>query len=172
VEEYLALEETASRRHEYVVGEVYAMTGATKRHNRIAGNVYAALLSAARGGPCRVYVETVKLRVADDVFYYPDVMVACEPEGENPVFEEEPCLVVEVLSQSTESTDRREKLAAYKRLPSLRAYLIVSQEQRRVERCFRDEEGRWGWATLSDEGSFTLSCPEARLSLGDIYEGL
>lgn len=83
VQEYLEMEETASVRHEYVGGMVYAMTGATKRHNRITGNVYARLLAAARGGPCRVYVEAVKLRV-EDVIYYPDVMVAPRTKTRTP----------------------------------------------------------------------------------------
>nr|MBA3793598.1 Uma2 family endonuclease [Rubrobacter sp.] len=106
------MEKTATVRHEYVAGEVYAMTGASRRHNRIAGNVYRRLADAAAGGPCRVYMETVKLR--KDIFYYPEVMVACGSEPENPYYEDAPCLVVEVVSPSTESTDRREKLAAYK----------------------------------------------------------
>ncbi len=112
VEEYLKLEESATVRHEYVAGEIHAMTGATRRHNRIAGNVYATLLSAARNSTCRVYMETVKLRAAADTIYYPDVMVACGSEPEDPYVESEPCLVVEVVSSNTEMTDRREKLAA------------------------------------------------------------
>ena len=123
VEDYLEMEKTATVRHEYVAGEVYAMTGASRRHNRIAGNVYRRLADAAAGGPCRVYMETVKLR--KDIFYYPEVMVACGSEPENPYYEDAPCLVVEVVSPSTESTDRREKLAAYKRVPGLKAYLIL-----------------------------------------------
>lgn len=90
------MEETASVRHEYVGGMVYATVGATKRHNRIAGNVYARLLAAARGGPCRVYMEAVKLRV-EDVIYYPDVMVACGAE-DDPFIENAPRLAVEVAS--------------------------------------------------------------------------
>src|SRR3712207_4092571 len=81
VDEYLALEESATVRHEYVGGEIFAMVGATKRHNRIIGNIYGRLWGSARGGPCRVYSESVKLRVADDAIYYPDLMVACGPEG-------------------------------------------------------------------------------------------
>jgi Uma2 family endonuclease len=75
VEDYLEMEKTATVRHEYVAGEVYAMTGASRRHDRIAGNVYRRLADAAAGGSSRVYMETVKLK-ADDVFYHPDVMVA------------------------------------------------------------------------------------------------
>jgi Uma2 family endonuclease len=79
VDEYLKLEEGATARHEYVGGEIFALVGATKRHNRIIVNFASRLWGAARGGECRVYSESVKLRVADDVIYYPDLMVACGP---------------------------------------------------------------------------------------------
>jgi Uma2 family endonuclease len=172
VGEYLKLEEGATVRHEYVAGEIYAITGATRRHNRIAGNVYTALLSAARHGACRVYIETVKLKASEDTVYYPDVMVACGSEPEDPYMESEPCVVVEVVSPSTEITDRREKLAAYKRMPGLEAYLIVSQDRRWVERHFRAEDGAWRRADLVDTGRFPIPCPETTLSLAEVYEGL
>ena len=168
IEAYLEMEKTATVRHEYVAGEIYAMTGASRRQNRVAGNLYRRLADAAAGGPCRVYMETVKLRI-DDVFYYPDVMVACEDEPEDPYYEDSPCLIVEVVSPST---DRREKLAAYRRIPGLKAYLIVDQARMQIERHFRDEEGAWRRGDLVDEGRFSLSCPETSLSLAEIYEGL
>ena len=79
VEEYLELEKTSSVKHEYVAGEIHAMVGASRRHNRIAVNILRRLADAAEGGPCRVYISDMKLRAAEDVFYYPDVMVACVP---------------------------------------------------------------------------------------------
>jgi Uma2 family endonuclease len=172
VEEYLKLEESATVRHEYVGGEIFAMVGATKRHNRIIVNITARLWGAARGGDCRVYSEGVKLRVADDVIYYPDVMVACGPEGGDPLVEDDPCLVVEVVSPGTETTDRREKLASYKRMPGLRAYLIVAQDRRWVEHHLRDEDNLWHRGDLVDEGRFSVPCPETTLTLAEIYEGL
>jgi Uma2 family endonuclease len=171
-DEYLKLEESATVRHEYVGGEIFAMVCATKRHNRIIGNIFGRLWGATRGGACRVYSESVKLRVADDVIYYPDVMVACGPEGDDPLVEDAPCLVVEVASPSTETTDRREKLAAYKRMPALEAYLIISQDRKWVERHFRAGNGTWRRADLVDEGHFPVPCPETELSLTQIYEGL
>jgi Uma2 family endonuclease len=175
VQEYVEMEETASVRYEYVGGMAYAMVGATKWHSRITGNVYARLLAAARGCPCRVYVQAVKLRV-EDVIYYPDVMVACGPEGEDedPLIEEAPCLVVEVASPSTESIDRREKMLAYRSIPTLRAYLIVAQDDRRVERYWRDEKGEWHQGEAAGEGSkVPIPCPSPiELTLSEIYEGL
>lgn len=169
---YLELEETSPVRHEYVAGVMYALAGASKRHNRIAGNVLALLATAARGGPCRVYMSDVKLRAAEDLVYYPDVMVACGPESRDPYIEDEPCLVVEVASRTTEAIDRREKLAAYKRIPSLKAYVIIEQDHRRVQRYWRDEEGIWWDAEVIDQGRVPLPCPEVTLTLDEIYSGL
>lgn len=172
VEEYLELEESSSYRHEYVGGMIYALARATKWHNRILGNIFARLWNAAYGGPCRVYSSDVKLRAADDIFYYPDVMVACGPEGEDPLYEEEPCLAVEVSSPGTESIDRREKMFAYRRISSLKAYLIVDQERRRVERHWRDEDGYWRQGEAIEDGYIPVPCPQMKLPLAEIYEGL
>jgi Uma2 family endonuclease len=172
IEEYLELEETSAYRHEYLAGEIYAMTGATRRHNRIIVNIAAHLWAAARGGPCRVYVESVKLRAAIDTIYYPDLMVACGPEGESPWIEDAPCLVVEVTSPSTETIDRREKMLAYRRMNSLEAYVIVDQERRRVERHYRNPDRSWGVAQLVDRGPVPIPCPAVELTLDDIYEGV
>ena len=173
VEEYLKLEQIASVKHEYVAGEIHARVGASRRHNMISGRIYRRLADAAEGGPCRVYISDMKLRVADDVFYYPDVMVACEPEPEDPYTEHEPCLVVEVVSPSTETTDRREKLAAYKKVPTVRAYLIVAQDRPWIERHWRGEDGVWRRADLVDAGGVVpMPCPETEVTVAQVYEGL
>lgn len=172
VEEYLDLEETSEVRHEYVGGNVFAMVGATKRHNRIITNILRKLADAADDASCRVYAEAVKLRVSEDVFYYPDVMVACEPD-EDPLVEHRPCLVVEVVSPKTEATDRREKLLAYRSMPGLQAYLIVAQERRWVEHHFRDANGNWRRNNLVEEGNVPLDCPpETLLAFEDVYRGI
>lgn len=174
VDEYLELEKTASVKHEFVGGFIHAMTGASRRHNRIASNISALLWNSARSGPCRVFQSDMKVRAPEDTFYYPDVMVACGDEPEDEYTEDDPCLIVEVTSPSTGKTDRREKLAAYRRMPELKAYLIVSQEKRWVERHWRDENGEWHKADLTDDGAeFPVPCPPGtRLSLQEIYEGL
>jgi len=171
IEDYLAFEDTSPIRHEYVAGEIHAMTGATRRHSRITGNVFGRVWSAARGGPCRVHQVDVKLRVGE-VVYYPDVMVACGPEPSDPRIEEAPCLVVEVLSPSTEAIDRREKAMVYKGIASLASYLLVDQERRLVERYWRDVDGGWRHTTLVEQGEVPLPCPELVLTLDEIYEGV
>lgn len=172
VEEYREFERSSPVKHEYVGGHVYARVGVSRRHSRISGNIFAALRDAARGGPCRVHQSDMRVPVPDGAFYYPDVVVACGPEPEDPYIEDVPCLIVEVLSPTTAAIDRREKLLSYRRLPNLRAYLIVEQDEALVERRFRDENDRWR-TELVEEGSFSVPCPpEATLSLAEIYEGL
>lgn len=169
LDEYFDFEERSPTKHEYVDGEVFAMSGVTRRHNQIAGNIFARIWGALRGGhACRAHISDVKLRVGR-VVYYPDVMVACGPEPADDRLEDAPCLVVEVLSPSTEIVDRREKLMVYKGVASLGAYLIVSQSERRVDRYGR-ERGEWRHDVLTDQGSIALPCPELTLTLEEIYE--
>jgi Uma2 family endonuclease len=175
VAEYLTLEQTSSVKHEYVAGTLYAQAGTTRRHNLIAGNIFAKLREAVRGTPCRVLMADVKLRLDlgnDTLFYYPDIMVSCDPEPENPFYEDAPCLIVEVTSPSSDSIDRREKLLHYKQLASVKTYLIVAQETRRVTHYERDENGRWWEAEVANEGSIPLACPELTLTVADIYENV
>jgi Uma2 family endonuclease len=170
VEEYLRVEESADVRHEYVGGDVHALAGASKRHNRVALNIGRALDEASRGRPCRVYMSDVKLRAADDLYYYPDVMVACGPEGADPFVEEAPCVLVEITSPTTEAIDRREKLLVYRRIEGLRSYLIVDQASRRVDRHWRDDEGVWRHEVVGGTGRVNVPCPEVELRLDTIYE--
>jgi Uma2 family endonuclease len=174
VEEYLALEEESTVRHEYVAGMIYAHAGGTSMHNAIAANVLAALWNAARGGPCRVYGSDMRLRAADDVFYYPDLTVVCgdDEAGDDALYKHAPFLVVEITSPSTESIDRREKAFTYRKIPTLQAYLIADQNRRWVERHWRDQNGEWRQGGLTDKGTISIPCPETRLSLDEIYEGL
>ncbi len=174
VEEYLRFEETSPERHEFVGGEVYAMTGGTLRHGRIVTNMVAILHAAARGGPCSVYAQNVKLRIGDD-FYYPDVIVDCEPHAGTEVWVGGPCVAIEVHSGSTRRTDRREKLEAYRRAGSIRSYLMVEQDVRHVERHWRDDAGAWHHEEVSataGTSAVALPCPVATLTLDEIYEGV
>jgi Uma2 family endonuclease len=172
-DEYLEGELHSDTRHEYLAGEVYAMAGAGEKHNRVAGNLFFHLRAASRGKPCGVFISDMKLRIdASDAFYYPDVLVTCDPADTQPLFKTLPCLLVEVLSPSTEATDRREKLQAYRKLPTLRHYLLVSQEQRSVQWQQRDETGQWLISDLEGSGTLDLTCPgmAVTVTLDDIYE--
>ena len=172
IEEYLAYEEASATKHEYVAGHVVALAPVTARHNLIAGNITALLWLAARDGPCRVYGSNMRLRIGDDAVYYPDVQVVCDPADAEQMYTTSPCVVVEVLSPSTESIDLREKLMAYRRLESLRAYLIVYRDERRVIRHYRAENDAWFDAFHSGEGKVPVPCPELELTLAEIYSGV
>src|SRR5262245_7161128 len=156
IAEYLRFEEASTVRHEYVRGDVFAMVGGTYRHSQITLNIAVHLKAAVRGGPCHVIVSDVKVQADEDVIYYPDVSVECVARNGDDLILHQPCLVVEVTSRSTRRIDRGEKLDAYRRLPSLRAYLIVDQTRRRVTHHWRDVDGTWMSADVMDSGEITL----------------
>ena len=170
VDEYLASEDGAELRHEYIGGEVYAMTGATARHGLITLNMAAALRSHVRGSGCQLFANDMKVRLrigGDDIFYYPDILLSCDPADRAVYFRESPCLIVEVLSESTERLDRREKFFAYQRIPSLREYVLVAQDRCEVQVHRRSSD--WAAEVLT-EGMLRLECLDVGLSLDDIYE--
>ena len=171
LEEYLAFENASPAKHEFVDGEIYAMSGVTRRHSQIAANIGASLWTARRGSACRVHTAEVKLLTARAV-YYPDVMVACGPAPANEYVEDTPCLVAQVLSPPTEHIDRREKRVAYQQIASVRAYLIVDQERRVVDWYARGDDAAWTHATLVEQGEIDLTCPAVTLTLDEIYEGV
>jgi Uma2 family endonuclease len=126
VEEYLAGEERSEVRHEYLGDAVYAMAGASIEHNIISGNIYSSLRAHLRGKPCGAFMAAVKVRlefVSDDVFYYPDVMVACDPRDTDRFFKRFPRGLIEVMSESTERIDRREKRLSYQQIETLEEYV-------------------------------------------------
>lgn len=126
-EDYLALERENDTRYELIEGHAYAMVGGTEAHNIVCGNLFAAL-HAVRGS-CRVFQQAMKLRVATDIsesFFYPDVMLCCDPADAEPLWKERPRFLAEVLSPSTEHTDWGIKLVSYRTIPSLEAYAVIN----------------------------------------------
>ncbi len=173
VQEYLEFEEKSDVKHEYVAGRIFAMAGATEGHNTIAGNLFAQLRFHLRGSGGRAYLADMKVRIEiADTFYYPDVMVTCEPFALKSVFKSNPDLIVEVLSPSTENTDRREKLSIYRQLESLREYAIVYQDRIRVELYRKDQQNRWQLEIFEEGEAVTFhSLPSPlTLSMQEIYE--
>jgi len=144
-EEYLEFEEESDIKHEYIDGYAYAMAGAIDAHVTIAGNLFSLLRSHVRGSDCRVYIADMKARIESlNRYFYPDVMVTCDRrDRETPNYKQFPCLIVEVLSDSTEAFDRGDKFADYQQLASLQEYVLINVRRARVE-CFRrDREGLW-----------------------------
>ncbi|CAD6877497.1 hypothetical protein [Methylomonas albis] len=173
-EDYLAWEETQAEKHEFVAGEVFAMVGARQDHVVVSLNIASALKQRLRGTPCRPYIADLKLKVeAADAFFYPDVMVSCDPgDLGNQQYISNPTLIVEVLSDSTAAYDRGGKFAAYRKLASLQEYLIVDIDARRVE-CFRrTAENDWLLHDYVGEVDCQLHSLSISLPLAEIFEDI
>lgn len=174
VEEYLAAEAAAVEKHEYAGGAVVSMAGATETHEVIAGNLHGLLWSSLKGKPCRVFKSDLKLRVRlleNTYFYYPDLMVACDPDDkESPLFKDRPLVLIEVTSPSSKDRDTETKVFAYMSIPSLRSYFIVSQEHRHIIHYRRTDEG-WTMSVHPEAGD-RVELPELglTLTLDEIYD--
>ena len=131
----------------------------------------AELVFAARGSGCRAFTNDVKVRATRTRYYYPDVMVSGDV-SEDPYTEERPCLIVEVSSPSTEALDRREKLLTYFEIKTLPAYLIVSQDDVKIEHFYRQHDGSWGVRDLGAGDRLVLDCPPCDLLVDDLYRDL
>lgn len=173
VADYLEGEKTADVRHEYVDGEVFAMVGATKAHNLISGNLYSLLRMAVADRPCRIYVSDVKVHIETKVgerFYYPDLHAECAPYSEDRFYSEHPSLIVEILSDSTERGDRSDKFYAYRKLASLEEYLLVAQDEQRVE-VYRRSTG-WELELYGARDAFRLESVDAGIAVSNVYAGV
>lgn len=169
VEEFLAWEREQEERYEYVGGVIRMMVGGTLDHNTITGNVFTGLRAHLRGGPCRVFVEAVKV-VSDAATMYPDVVVTCASASGQSDVVPEPEVVVEVLSRSTQSFDRGPKLDAYQQIPSLKQYVLIAQDEIRVSVYDRDD-GSWRYHVLQGlKARLDFAAGGATMTLAEIYE--
>ena len=172
-DEYLQMEEHSDIKHEYIDGYIYAMAGALDPHVTIAGNLFALLRNHLRGSGCRVYIADMKSRIESlNRYYYPDVMVTCDQrDRETPAYKSFPCLIVEVLSNSTEAFDRGDKFADYQTLSTLKEYVLINTKRQRVE-CFRrNDEGLWVLQSYTAEHkSFRLHSINFEGTIAELYE--
>lgn len=172
--DYLELEADSNVRHEYLDGQIYAMAGGTPAHAALATTVAGLLLVQLRAGRCRPLNSDLRVRVlATGLATYPDVSIICgphevDPENKNTVTN--PTVLVEVLSPSTEDYDRGEKFAHYKRIPSLRQYMLVSHDERGVEVWTRGGDDTWTRVVSTDGEVAELGSIGARLDVRELYE--
>ena len=172
-EEYLEGERVSDIRHEYVNGRVYAMAGASDDHDRISGNIYRELGNALRGKRCEPFINDMKVKLppnVTDVYYYPDVLVACDPTDNAKYYRERPKVVIEVLSPDTRRTDEREKVYAYQQVHSLEVYTLVEQDMARITLLHRGENG---WRKEVIEGlaaTLKLDCLGVEIPFQRVYE--
>ncbi|HEU4323649.1 MAG TPA: Uma2 family endonuclease [Roseiflexaceae bacterium] len=174
-EEYLALERSGTEKHEYLAGSVYAMAGASARHNRIAGSAYASLYAQLRQRNCTVYPSDMRVKAVQTGMYaYPDITIVCGNEQ----FEDDtqdsllnPVIIIEVLSPSTEKVDRGRKFQSYRTMLSLREYILISQDDCRIERFARQSDNTWVYSEAAGHDDvIELSTIQCVLRLADVYE--
>ena len=175
-EQYLALERASATKNEYRRGRIVAMAGASPKHNLIVGNLILALGTALRGRGCKLFPSDQRVHIAArGAFLYPDITLTCEKptfhsRDENSLTN--PGLIVEVLSKTTEARDRGGKFHDYQEIPSLQHYVLVSQDERRVEHFERLPSGRWSLGNVVDEGTLRIPSMGVEIPLADIYAGL
>ncbi|MBL8920247.1 MAG: Uma2 family endonuclease [Myxococcaceae bacterium] len=171
--DFVAFERAASEKHEFLRGEVWAMAGGTPEHGRLAANVMRALGNTLQGRPCVVMSSDVRVRVRDtDRSTYPDAFVVCgrlehDPDDENTITN--PLIIVEVLSASTEASDRGEKFAHYQHLTSLRDYVLISQTERRIEVFSRGAGASWLMTPYGPGQRVPLPSVNVELDLDALY---
>lgn len=173
--EYLAKERRAEFRSEFYRGEMFAMAGTSREHSLIVGHLVSMLVTQFKGRCCEVYPTDMRVKVsASGLYTYPDVVIVCgQPEFEDAELDTllNPTVLIEVLSQSTESYDRGAKAAQYRRLPSLRELVLVAQDRPHVEVLIRQDNGDWLLHEVGDlDGSVTLSSVSVSLPLREIYD--
>ena len=173
-DEYLALERTSDERHEYFEGQIFAMAGASGRHNLICTSLIAAAVPRLRPHGCKVFGSDMKVLVpTTGLFTYPDTSIVCgEVEYRGPTQDVllNPCVLIEVLSKSTETRDRGWKFQNYWILPSLVDYVLVSQEKPLIEHYVRRPEGNWMFEFVDGlEATLQLAAVDCQIPLREIY---
>jgi Uma2 family endonuclease len=175
--EYLAMERAAEFKSEFYDGEMFAMAGAGLLHNRIKDNLIFEIGSCLKGSSCHTYSSDMRVKVERTGLYtYPDILIVCgrpevDPDQKDTLFN--PQVIIEVLSKSTESYDRGKKFLNYRRLPSLKEYVLVSQEQKLIERFVRQPDDDWLLTTFDDpNGEFALVTVPVRIAMADVFRGV
>jgi len=170
-EDYLEGEKHSDVKHQYINGDVYAMSGTSDAHNGIALNLAGYLNTHLRATTCRVFMESVKARIQtvdNDQFFYPDIQVTCDETDNERYFKTQAKLIIEILSPSTERYDRAEKFYAYRQLESLQEYVLIAQDSHRVEVYRRRTQ--WELELYGEDQDFYLESVDLKINVADVYE--
>lgn len=172
-EEYLEWEARQELRHEYVDGKILAMTGGSIPHTKIYLNLYRALYPHLLQRGCEAYVSDVKIKATLNRYFYPDLVVTCDPEDlKSRDFIQHPKLIVEVLSRSTSSYDRGEKFKYYRQITSLQEYVLIDSESLSVEVYHRGEGKLWLYYAYVEGEAIALESIEFECAIELLYEGV
>ena len=173
LEAYLAWENEQREKHEFHRGQVFAMVGARRVHGRVQLNLASALGDRLKGAPCQVFVDSMKVQVADDTVLHPDVFVTCNRDDlATDLIFRSPIVVFEVLSPSTQSYDRSQKFALYRRISSLQEYILVDPDTRRVEAFRRNEASQWVLHDMSDVDTLEVASLDLRFAMAAVFDGV
>jgi Uma2 family endonuclease len=168
--EYLDWEPTQEDRYEYWDGEVVAMSGGTRNHNRISGNWFKLLDDALLNRDCDVYIADVKVQVEPGrKYFYPDVVVTCDKDDDDAQIVQFPCLIIEVLSPSTEAVDRGAKFARYRQFQSLQEYVLVQVDRPKVEVFRRNDRNQWVLSEYDLDDRLLLESIGVEIAIADLY---
>ena len=171
--EFLEWENAQPERNEFYRGEVFAMVGARRVHGLVTLNVATSLKQQLKGSPCSAFVEAMKLQVGDDGLFYPDVFVTCNPADlATDIIFRAPTVIVEVLSESTQAFDRGVKFSCYRRISSLREYLLIDPDTRSVELFRRGDDGLFTLHDYTGVERFPLTSIECELTQEEVFEGV
>lgn len=173
-EEYLEWEAKQELRHEYIDGEIVAMTGGTLPHNNIALNFYTALRLHLRQRGCMIYVSDAKVQARKNSrYFYPDLVVTCHPDDLNAKdFIQNPKIIVEVLSPGTATYDRNKKLKYHRQIPSLQEYVLIESEEMGVEIYRRGDGKLWLYFAYEAGEAIALESLEFECAIDLLYEGV
>lgn len=170
---YLEWENEQPERHEFYRGEVFAMTGGRRSHGCVTANLVMNLGLQLKGTPCRVFSESMKIQIADDTVLYPDIFVTYDRQDlQTEMIFRAPTLVIEVLSPSTQSYDRSQKFALYRRLPSLKEYVLIDPETRRVEAFRINGDGLFVLFDMSESETLELSSIDCTVAMLEVFAGI
>lgn len=175
LKDYLEVERTSAIRHEYVDGEIFAMTGASLNHNRVNGNMFNEIKNQLKISPCDAFASDMRVKVNElETYTYPDIVVVCgdieleKIKGLETLVN--PDVIFEILSDSTEAYDRGKKFQHYRFLPSLQEYILVAQHHCLVEKYVRSDDGSWRYFTYETmEQTITIESIQCEVLLSDVY---
>ena len=173
VDDYIHGELESEVRHEYIGGQVYAMSGGSEEHSLICGNLHATIHQHLSGKSCKVFMADMKVRLniaKEDIFYYTDIFVTCNPEDNAKYYKIDPSMIIEVLSPSTERLDRREKFLNYQHLDSLKEYILVDQSK--VEVTLLERSKAWRPSILGSGDLLRIPSLDFSLPVDKIYEDI
>lgn len=170
---YLAWENEQLERHEFYRGVVFAMTGGRRSHGRVTANLVMHLGLHLKGTPCQVFSESMKVQISDDSVLYPDIFVTCDRQDlQTEMIFRAPILVIEVLSPSTQAYDRSQKFALYRRLPSMKEYVLIDPETRRAEAFRINGDGLFTLYDMSESEILELASIDCKVAMTDVFAGI